>query len=57
MPRIPRRTPKHGEPAMGNFNDGFRNLLIVVCTPGGIFAMDMDPPTAMPTEARGARHG
>ena len=57
MPRIPRRIPKHGEPAMGNFNDGFRNLLIVVCTPGGTFAMDMDLLTAAPTEARGARHG
>ena len=55
MPRIPRRIPKHGEPAMGNFNDGFRNLFIVVCTLGGTFAMDL--PTAMPTEARGARHG
>ena len=55
MPRIPRRPPKHGEPAMGNFNDGLRNLLIVVCTPDGTLAMDL--PTAVPTEARGARHG
>ena len=24
---------------MGNFNDGFWNLFIIVCTLGGIFAM------------------
>ena len=40
---------------MGNFNDGFRSLFIVVCALGGTFAMDL--PTARPTEARGARHG
>ena len=55
MPRSPQLIPKHGEPAMGDFNDGFRNLYIVVRTLGGTFAMDL--PTAMPTEARRARHG
>ena len=40
---------------MGNFNDGLRDLFITIRTLGGTFAMDL--PTAMPTEARGARHG
>ena len=59
MPRVPRRTPKHGKPAMSDFNDGFRSLFIVVRTPDGTFAMYLMTAllTAMHTEARRARHG